>query len=306
MRIELKLVLPCVLVAAFVFAADEGTVVKTFTDKGSVYLRSEKVKLKVGDELVMMGDFEGSRPAGHAVVMEVNGPLARVSLDEEADAAKAKFVRLGKGWAIATKPPPAPSLGMAPPPPPPALSQPAAVTSAPKPMEARAVPSSTLKGRLESNPFRAKAYNDSDRAWTDCEFRYSDGSHYSIGTLGAGADESVVRVKFTYPSDAPFDFVMVKCAEGEAKFSFADPSAKHALSGYAERDGARVVIHNDGETPWSRCDVRKPDGSHSVIGTLKAHDTESTRGSAFKKENDPGVTSLMLVCAQGQLSLSLR
>lgn len=303
--------LPCVLVATAVFAADEGAVVKTFTDKGSVYVRTEKVKLKVGDELLMMSDGEGSKPAGHAVVMEVNGPLARVSLDEEADAAKAKFVKVGKS-AAPPKAPVAPSGASAtlprlpskpPPPPVPAASPAPAEQPA---MEPRAVPATALKGRLESNPFRAKASNDSDRAWSDCEFRYSDGSHYSIGTLSPGADESVVRVKFSYPPDPPFDFVTVKCAEGEAKFSFADPSSKQPLSGYAERDGSRVTVHNDGNAPWSRCDVRKPDGSHYVMGTLKAHDTDSARGGAFKKENDPGVTSLMLVCTQGQLSLSLR
>lgn len=88
----------------------EGDVAKVFVDKGSTYLRSEK-KLKVGDELVMVTDAAGATEAGHALVMEVNGALVRVTLDDEAAKANAKFARLSapvaaKSAAPAAKPAP--------------------------------------------------------------------------------------------------------------------------------------------------------------------------------------------------------
>lgn len=286
----------------------EGDVAKVFVDKGSTYLRSEK-KLKVGDELVMVTDAAGATEAGHALVMEVNGALVRVTLDDEAAKANAKFARLSapvaaKSAAPAAKPAPvvaaaapaaaAPAAAQPPPPTPPAAAAPPAPPALTGP---------TLKGRLEANGFRAVAYNDSPTPWTGCEFRFSDGGFHDIGTVGAMSDESSVLIKFTWPPDPPFNGVTVKCAEGEAFFKFSEPAAKHALDGFAEVDGSRVTINNSGDTEWTRCDVRKPDGTHYVMGRLKAHDRDSARGGAFQKSNDAPKPPrwLTLTCKEGSL-----
>jgi hypothetical protein len=262
-----KLLLLLVLGSA---AWADGEVAKTFADKGSVYVRSTK-PLKVGDELVMASDATGATEAGHAVVMEVNGALARIALDDDAEKAKAKFARLPVAAAVVA------------------------------PVPAAAPRGNVLKGSIESNALRAVAHNDSNTPWTDCEFRFSDGAYNHIGTVKPMSDESSIFLKFTGPPEKPFIGVHVTCVEGEADFKFAEPSATHALAGFAERDGARVTVHNTGETTWTRCDVRKPDGSHYVMSALKGHDQDSIRGGAFDKDTAEKPRSLTLTCKEGEL-----
>lgn len=276
-----------ILSVLFGFAAfAESDVTKVFVDRGSTYLRSEK-KLKVGDELVMVTDAAGTAEAGHALVMEVNGALVRVTLDEDAEKAKAKFARLAS--------------------PPKAQPVEQAATLALPPPPLPAPTGSMLKGRLEANAFRVVAHNDSHTPWTDCEFRFSDGGYRNIGTVRAMSDESSVLMKFSWPPEPAYSGVTVKCAEGEAFFKFSEPAAKHALDGFAEADGSRVTINNTGNTEWTRCDVRKPDGTHYVMGRLKAHDRDSARGGAFvKAPEETKPRWLTLTCKEGSLRQELR
>ncbi len=289
------------LLAVEAFA--EGDVAKVFVDKGSTYLRSEK-KLKVGDELVMVTDAAGTAEAGHALVMEVNGALVRVTLDEDAQKASAKFARLSappQVKPVAPAKPVAPVAPVAVAPPEPMAPAPV-VAAAPGP-----VTGPLLKGRIEANGFRTVAYNDSTTSWNDCEFRFSDGGHHNIGLVRPMSDESSLLIKFDWPPEPAFSGVTVKCAEGEAFFKFNEPAAKHALNGFAEADGSRVSITNSGDTDWSRCDVRKPDGSHSVVSRMKAHDRESIRGGAFKKDAENAKPRwLTLTCREGSLRTEVR
>ncbi len=308
----MKTLVPMLLLS-FAAWGDAPKTAKTFVDKGSTYVRSER-PLVVGDELTMATDATGATVAGHAIVMEVNGALVRVSLDEEADKKKAKFVRITNPWPA---PPPAPAPAPAAPAvaaPAPAPAAPAAARAEPPPAPEKVLPlppppptgGPVLQGRLESNPFRVEAHNDSRELWTDCEFKFSDGRWHKVGNIRPMSDESTVFLKFSSPPDPPFDSVVVKCLEGQSTFKFSEPAAAHQLKGFAEKDGSRVMVTNSGETPWTQCDVRKPDGSHYVMGTLKPHDRDSARGGAFVKEPDGTPKTLTLTCREGQLVQQVR
>jgi hypothetical protein len=161
-----------------------------------------------------------------------------------------------------------------------------------------------LQGHAEKGAVRITVYNDSSTPWTDCELSLKDGRYYKLGDLGANSDDAVMTVKFSKPAAPPkpaMDHVVVKCDEGEAKFAFATPAGSGPLKGYAESDGSRVTVHNTGDTTWNRCDVRKPDGTHFVMGKLEARDQNSIRGGAFNKDAEPEIpiTSLFVRCKQG-------
>src|SRR5882762_5576929 len=74
---------------------------KIFSDKGSTYFRSDNKKaLSVGAELDAVADAKSpDKVLGKAVIMEVTGALARVSLDDDAAKGGAKYVVLPHGVA---------------------------------------------------------------------------------------------------------------------------------------------------------------------------------------------------------------
>lgn len=268
--------LPVVVCALSALARAD--VAKVFVDKGSTFVRSERQPLAVGTEVVMVRDAKGTQPAGKATVMEVWGPLARLALDDDAAGASAKFAQLpaAKRVAVAARAEPAPERRR-------------------------------LKGRAEKSLLRLTVYNEGDENWSGCELRFPDGRTFPQGELAAHSDDGVLLVKFAAPPDPPFDQVLMTCEEGQMRFRFATPNAPGALKGYAEHTGGgRVVVHNTGDTSWSRCDVAKPDGSHYLLGGLKAHDEDSIRASLFQKEPGPPLTSVLVRCKQGEAQFELR
>ena len=271
--------------------ADE--VVKVFSDKGSFFLRSDKkAPVAVGTEVPMFTDAAGTKAAGGAIVMEVTGALARITLDEDATKANARFAR------IESKASPK-------------------MIDASKPPEKTLTPAPTglpvLKGRLSNGPIRVTINNDSDVSWTDCELRFDDGRTYDQGDMASNSEDTVITLKFKSPPKPPeplYDHVIVTCDEGESKFLFANPRSGGALKGFAENMGSgRVDVHNTGDVTWQRCDVRKPDRTHYVMSKLKPRDSETIRSGAFVKEAEekaPDATELALKCKQGLMRISLK
>lgn len=285
----------CVLVPALALAAAPG--LKLFTDKGSTYFRTDQKKaLVVGAELDVSTDAEGAKRVGKAVIMEVNGMLARVSLDDDATKGGGKFVHLAAAAPApaGARPPPGAARAAAPP-----AASPAGPPAAP--------PGPTLQGRLSSGALRVTVANDSDQDWTACVLKYSDGTSYTLGDLKRRSEDGVMKVKFGFPPAPPtplYDHLLVRCAEGESKFFFDRPNAPEGrLKGHAiaEKNGS-VVVHNDSDVDWSTCDVRKPDGSHYVLDGLKARDRDGINAGRFKKEPEPKKDLFLdLVCREGSL-----
>ncbi len=270
-------------VSSAAFAQD---VLKVFEDKGSFFVRVDKKRpLAVGAELSMATDAAGTKAAGSAIVMELKGALARITLDEEAAKANARYAVI------------------------PAEGKPAAAAApAPAPAEKRP----QLKGRLETG-VRIGIVNESDINWTECELRFDDGRFYPLGQLGAHSDDTVLPFKFSRPPGPPeplYDHVLVSCDEGDTKFMFDNLRSPGKLKGYVENlGGGRIIVHNSGDTDWHRCDVRKPDKSHYIMEKLSARDQESIRSGNFIKEKEPEppkATVLVLRCKEGELSLPLR
>lgn len=270
---------------------------KVFSDKGSFFVPSDKANpLTVGTELTMATDAAGTKKAGSAIVMEVTGALARITLDEAATKAKAKF---------ALRPASASAEAAAAPSPAPAPAAPA--PSSPKP--SGKVP--TLKGKL-TNGIRVGIENQSDEKWTECELRYDDGRYFKLGELGPRSEDTVLFAFFKRPPGPPeplYDHVQVTCDEGSAKFLFADPHSGKELKGYAENSGGgRVIVHNTSDRDWHRCNIVKPDGTHYLMDRLKAKDQDSIASGRFIKEKEPDgpkATRLDLRCAQGELTVKL-
>lgn len=272
-------------------AALAGDTLKVFADKGSFFVPSDKANpLTVGAELQMSTDATFTKVTGSAIVMEVIGALARITLDDDAAAAKARFARRAGAATAAAAPQPA--VGSA---------QPAAAPAR----------RGALKGKLE-NGIRVVVQNDGDTKWTDCELTYDDGRFFKLGELGAHSEDTVLFAFFKRPPPPPeplYDHVLVTCDEGKSKFLFADPRSGAQLTGYAENaGGGRVTVHNSGDGDWHRCNVVKPDGTHYLMDRLKAHNQDSIRPGLFVKEKEPdapAATKLELRCAQGELSVKL-
>ncbi len=286
----MKLMLTLALLVSTAASAQD--VVKVFQDKGNFFVKVDKKKpLAVGAELGMATDAEGTKAAGSAIVMEITGALARITLDDEATKANARYAKLPSAEAKAEAKPAA------------------AAPVAAKPAEPK-LPA--LKGRIE-NGLRVGVVNESDVDWTDCELRYDDGRYFQLGSLSAHSDDAVMPFKFSKPPAPPeplYDHVLVSCDEGETKFLFDNLRSPGALKGYVENlGGGRIIVHNSGDSDWHRCDVRKPDKTHYVMEKLKARDQESIRSGNFIKEKEaekPSATQLALRCKQGELILSLK
>ncbi|MBS1148658.1 MAG: hypothetical protein H6Q89_356 [Myxococcaceae bacterium] len=283
---------PMLLALLISTAAWSQDVVKVFSDKGNFFLRSDKKNpVAVGTEVPMFSDAAGQKAAGTAIVMEVTGALARITLDEEATKANARFARLAAAG-------PTPKM----------------VTPTPAPAAAEKAPSNlpALKGRLSSG-LRVVINNDSDVSWTECELRFDDGRTYDLGEMASNSEDTVITLKFKSPPRPPeplYDHVLVTCDEGETKFLFSNPRSPGTLKGYAENmGGGRVDIHNTGDVTWQRCDVRKPDKTHYVMAKLKPRDSETIRSGAFNKDAEakaPDATELALKCKQGLMKISLK
>jgi hypothetical protein len=279
--------LPCLLLSSVALATSNNPdAAKIFSDKGSTYFRTNNHKaLTVGAELETVSDAQSTASVGKAVIMEVNGQLARVSLDDESTKAGAKFVLLPKGKVVAMNAiSPEPELGEKP-------------SSAPK-----------LDGTLEVGALRVSWANNSDQSWTSCVLVYNDGRKYNVGEAVKHADDAVMRVKFSSAPEAVYDHLTVSCDEGIAKFFFAKPNAPQgSLKGYATNEGkGSVMLYNNNDTAWTSCDVKKPDGTHYVLGTLKGHDSDSIdRGRFIREASAPGKEWIELRCQQGVIHTAL-
>lgn len=277
--------------ALLVSTAAWSQTIKVFQDKGEFFLKVDKKKpVAVGADIEMFSDAEGTKPAGSALVMEVKGALARITLDEDAAKANARFAKVGAAAAAEAKP--TPSVATRKKEPEPNLPQ--------------------LKGRLSSG-LRVVVNNDSDTTWTECTLKYDDGRYYEIGEVPSNSDDTVLVIKFKRPPSPPeplYDHVVVTCDQGETKMFFNNPRSPGDLKGYAENmGGGRVDIHNTSDVTWQRCDVRKPDRTHFVLASLKPRDKETIRSGAFVKEAEqaePPATELAINCKQGRLKIDLK
>ena len=284
----LTLLLLCA--AAPALAGKPAATAKIFTDKGNTYFRTDNKKaLSVGAELdVVVDGKDPGKPVGQAVVMEVNGALARVSVDEDATKAGGKFVVLPNGNGGGS--------GKA-----------AAAASDDDDDDAAKAPvfkgtGNKLSGKLGVAGLHFSWSNDSDNSWTGCKLVHSDGSFYDVGEVVKHTDDGVLRVKLGGAPEPAFDHIEVVCSEGKSKFYFDKPSApKGTLKGYARNDGGGVILYNQMESAWTACDVRKPDGTHYVLGTLKGHADDSIAKSRFKKEEDNKPKWIEMRCREGEL-----
>lgn len=264
-------------------AATAPETAKLFTDKGSIYFRTDHPKaLTVGAELSVVADASSTAVLGKAVVMELSGKLARVSLDDEAG--KGKFVQLpkpkaGGTGAVAAAAPAGPGKPTGP----------------------------VLKGSVESGALRVTVVNQSDDNWSACTLMYSDGSSYAIGEVVKHSDDTVLKVKFKSPPAPLYDHLVVTCAEGESRFYFDKPTAPvGSLKGYAVNEGGgSVVVYNSSGSAWTRCDVKKPDRTHYVLGTLKGGTNDSIHKGRFVKEAEAPISWLDLRCKEGYLRQKL-
>ncbi len=289
---------PMLLALLLSTAAWSQDLVKVFSDKGNFFLRSDKKSpVAVGTEVQMFTDAKGEKAAGTAIVMEVTGALARITLDEDATKANSRFAKLAAGSAAVA----------------PARAEKAEAKPDNKP---KLTPAPTglpaLKGRLSSG-LRVVINNDSDVSWTECELRFDDGRTYDLGDMASNSEDTVITLKFKSPPRPPeplYDHVLVTCDEGETKMFFNNPRSPGTLKGYAENTGGgRVDIHNTGDVTWQRCDVRKPDRTHYVMSKLKPRDSDTIRSGAFVKEAEekaPEATELALKCKQGLMKISLK
>ena len=89
--------------------------------------------------------------------------------------------------------------------------------------------SGSLKGHVKVlgfGPLTKKMilYNEGSTAWTQCELRLPNNKHYKLPKLDAADQERILFSRFVQDGtayDKPIDSVTVKCAEGEAKFTFS-------------------------------------------------------------------------------------
>jgi hypothetical protein len=204
-------------------AVSAGQVVDLFKDKGDMFIKAgSKQGLKVGDEVKVLGDPIGNtgeyRSAGSAVVMEVWGSLARVSLDEEAKKhAEAKLVELLGGSASSAK-----SAKSAP------AAKPEANVADAKAVEAAVPPvGGTLQGKAMIEGFgpmkQVVLTNNGKFDWTNCDLRLPTNMKHHLPLIKAnGGYDTAVLPAFKQDGvvyDRPLDRIIVKCDQGSAVFS---------------------------------------------------------------------------------------
>ena len=263
-------------------------VARLFTDQGKTYLRTDSAGALVpGAELPAFGDQAGTKPAGKVIVMEVLGQLVRVTYEDEANKSAAKFVRVGRGAAAA---PAAGAAGMPPPPPPP-----------PPPSGGPPPPPPPLQATLVRGSGLIMVRNDSKEEWNGCKLDFPDRRWAPIeGSLGPGRSVNVGYGEIKPAPDLGNDWLLVRCAEGEAELYFDQPLKTNSLKGRAEGRGGGVLIFNDGPTDWTQCDLIKPNGTRFAQGTLRAKSSDSVRAGLFKPPSGPEI--IRLTCNQGTVS----
>lgn len=195
-------------------AADPSTV-EVFKDKGDLFVRAGTNRgLKVGTQLVILGekigDTEEYRTGGKAIILEVWETVARISPDEEAR--KLKEIKLARIPVAAPAPAAAESVAK----------------GEPAPKADAAPAANTLKGRASfigvGPAKRITLYNDSSSYWTRCELRLPNNKHFLLPNLRPGDQESILYPRFKQDGaevDRPLDWILVKCDEGQARFSFS-------------------------------------------------------------------------------------
>ena len=259
---------------------------KLFTDGGKTYVRTDDpTGLLPGAELEAFADAAGKKSAGRVVVMEVAGQLVRVAFDDDAPKGAAKYVRLSRAGPAPAAP--APSAGPPPPPPPPS---PPGVPPPPPPLRA------TL-GRA-GNTITIR--NDSEGGLSGCELKFPDRRWAPAGSVPPRRTISVGYGEIRPAPDLGDDWILVRCAEGEAELHFNQPGKANALHGRAEGRGSGVLIFNDGNTDWTKCDLIKPNGNHFMQGDLRARSSDSVRGGLFRPRE--GAEIITLTCMQGAMS----
>jgi hypothetical protein len=80
--------------------------------------------------------------------------------------------------------------------------------------------------------------------------------------------------------------------KGHASMAGVGPEAAH-----------KIVLYNDGDTPWSHCELRLPNNKRFVIERLRAGDSESVMLFKFNQdgtEYDRPLDSLSVKCDEGQ------
>jgi len=80
--------------------------------------------------------------------------------------------------------------------------------------------------------------------------------------------------------------------KGHASLGGIGPAATH-----------KVVVSNDGTTPWTQCDIRLPTNKRFVLDELDAGDSESIMLLRFKQDGpefDKPVDSVAVKCDQGE------
>ncbi len=81
-----------------------------------------------------------------------------------------------------------------------------------------------LQGHAErGNLGRIIVKNDGEADWTRCTLRLPDQTYYPLGELRAHSDEGIMPTKFKPEDVPPTTFVIVRCAEGDARFDFKGP-----------------------------------------------------------------------------------
>jgi eukaryotic-like serine/threonine-protein kinase len=81
----------------------------------------------------------------------------------------------------------------------------------------------------------------------------------------------------------------------------APPAPNTPLVGrVAFRAFGRVEIFNDGAVPWTSCNLRLNNGTHATMASLKAHASDTFRGTLFQGDNDGSpVNSVTVTCREG-------
>jgi hypothetical protein len=276
------------LIAAPVAHADE--LAKVFADQGKSYIRSDQASaLVVGTELPAFSDAAGAKPAGKVIVMEVTGQLARVTFDEDASRAGAKYVRVGvrAGAAQAGGQPP-------PPPPPPSMYPPLPPVVSSRPV--------ALQATLGRGDNAITITNNTDAPLSGCELRFPDRRFAPVSMVPARKKVTIGYGAIKPPPDVGDEYLTMRCNEGESDFRFNEPNRSSGeLKGHAENRGrGSVLIFNDSSQDWTGCDVIKPNGDHFMQNNLGAHASDSIRGGLFKAPS--GAEVIQLICVEGKTS----
>ena len=79
------------------------------------------------------------------------------------------------------------------------------------------------------------------------------------------------------------------------------------LQGFGPAVGHRLLVYNDGRTPWTQCDLRLPPTGHYHLTELNPGDSEAILVVKFVAEGsvEGPANALVVSCAQGQATFNL-